>query len=242
MNGELTRLSADRIAAELRRSITQGAYFPRTPLRDAAIAEEFGVSRNTVREALRLLRNDGLVVHQLNKGVIVRSITAEDVRDIYVVRRTLELRAIDDSSVASNELLAALPEAVAESEAAAERGVWRDVGTASLELHRRVVALLASPSLDQFFSTVLARLRLAFTTMKSEEEFQAPWIERDREISELLTTGQRAEAHALMRLYLHDSERQVLDVVRHQNHEPSSRPRAVRKHLSGIREEGVTNS
>ena len=87
-------------------------------------------------------------------------------------------------------------------------------GTASLRFHQALVALLGSARLDDFFRVTIAQLRLAFAVMTDEAEFQAPWVEYDRKICDLIRSGRRQEAKAALRLYLDDSERQVLDAVR----------------------------
>jgi DNA-binding GntR family transcriptional regulator len=58
---------------------------------------ELGVSRNTLREAMRLLAADGLVEVARYRGAVVKTTTAK-VRDIYLVRCTLHLRAVEDSA------------------------------------------------------------------------------------------------------------------------------------------------
>lgn len=215
--------TADRIAAVLRVRITEGRLPPGTPIRDAALANEFGVSRNTVREALRLLGYEGLLTHQLHKGVSVRRMTPADVRDVYTVRRALELRAIEESAVAPVERLDALEDAVRTAEQALRERQWGDVGTASLAFHQRIVALLGSVSLDEFFGVVLARLRLTFALAPDEGRFQVPWVARDRAIADAVLQGRRDDAAAAMRLYLDDSERSVLDVVRAGSRPPQAR-------------------
>lgn len=208
--------TADQVALALRTRITAGLYLPGTPLRDAALAEEFDVSRNTLREALRVLRYDGLVHHQMHKGVVVRTLTPADVRDLYAARRATEVRAVQESSVADEDKLAHLEKTVLEAEHAVRHELWNEVGTASLAFHQALVALLGSPSLDAFFAGVLARLRLAFAVMADEGRFQAPWIPRDRQVWESLAAGRRGDAERYLRVYLDDSERIVLDVLRAQ--------------------------
>ncbi len=205
--------TADRLADALRASLIRGDLPPGTPLRDAAIAARFNVSRNTVREALRLLRAEGLAVHKMHKGTIVRRFDEADVRDMYVVRRTIELRAVEESAFAGPDQLAKLSESVAASEDALAVEDYQALGTASLEFHRNLVSLLGSPTLDEFFEGVLARLRLAFSTA-DEATFQSPWVKRDREINELVQSGQRDLAAAALRAYLDDSEAQVIDFIR----------------------------
>lgn len=214
LSAQAREQTADQIAVELRARITAGSYPPGTPLRDGALAVEFAVSRNSLREALRVLRYDGLVCHQMHKGVVVRTLTPADVRDIYTARRTIELRAVQESGLADDDRFVEVERAVNEAETAVRLGAWDQVGTASLRFHQTLVALLGSVSLDAFFAGVLARLRLAFAVMADEGTFQAPWVPRDREIWQSLSTGRRADAEQRLRIYLDDSERTVLDVLR----------------------------
>lgn len=230
--------AVDRIAAALRQRIIAGELPPGTPLRDGAFAGEFGVSRNTMREALRLLRHDGLLEHRVHRGATVRSLTPDDVRDIYAARRCIELRAVQESAVADEAALAEIASAVQEAERALRSGEWSMVGTASLAFHQAVVALLSSPSLDSFFAGIVARLRLAFAVMADEAAFQRPWVPRDREIWEGIRSGRRTDAEGLLRIYLDDSERMVLDVVRgsvvHRSTDGAQRSGDVRVATPGI--------
>jgi DNA-binding GntR family transcriptional regulator len=198
----------------LRERILSGQLPPGTALREISLAADIEISRNTLREALRQLAAEGLIEQKLYKGATVRTITPEEVRDIYVVRRALEQHAIEESAIAPQEKFATLEKAVATAELAARTGQWQEAGTASLRFHQAVVALLSSDKLNHFFNIVLAQLRLAFSEARSEATFQKSWISRDREISELLCVGKRQEASLAMRLYLADSERIVLDIVR----------------------------
>jgi DNA-binding GntR family transcriptional regulator len=206
--------TAERVATVLRNRIVEGALPSGTPLRESGLATELAVSRNTLREGLRLLSAQGLVAQQLYRGTVVETLTTERVRSIYTARRAIELHAVDESGRAPDDRFAALNEAVTASERAIARAQWQDVGTASLRFHQAVVGLLGSDVLDEFFAQIVAQLRLAFGAARDEADFQAPWVERDREMAELLTAGRRPEARESMRRYLDDSEQSVLDLVR----------------------------
>lgn len=84
-----TRLTADGIYEELRERICLLELPPGTPLREQALAAEFGVSRTPVREALTMLRVDGLVVRQQGGGTSVSSVDFKSIRDVYALRRKL---------------------------------------------------------------------------------------------------------------------------------------------------------
>lgn len=209
-----TAAATERVAASLRERIVQGELTPGTPLREAALSAEFDVARNTLREVLRVLAAEDLVDVQRFRGAVVKVITAEQVRDIYVVRRTLELRAIDESGVCSPQAIKSMVNAVTQAEAAAEAGDWRLVGTRSLQFHQALVSTLGSQRLDSFFASIVAQIRLAFAAVADEADFQRPFVVRDREICDLLAAGSRASAAAALRRYLDTSEQQVSQVVR----------------------------
>ena len=80
----------DRLASAIQARILSGEIPSHARLRQASLAEEFGVSRTPVREALRKLQSAGIVVIEPNRGAIVRGPTPRDVREAYLVRGELE--------------------------------------------------------------------------------------------------------------------------------------------------------
>ncbi len=105
------------ILAELRRVILEGAAPPGTPVPLTEVADLFGVSHIPVREALKTLTGEGLVTHRQNLGYTVAQLTAKELREMYIVRESLEsaalaaavIRATDAdraTAVAANQLLA----------------------------------------------------------------------------------------------------------------------------------------
>ena len=206
--------ATSQIAASLRSRIITGDLVPGAPVRDSTVAGELSVSRNTAREALSLLRHEGLLDHRNHQGFVVRTLTTADVRDIYAARVALELRAVQDAAYAPDEALGEVRQAVEMTETAERAARWEDYASSSLEFHSALVRLLGSPLLDQFFDTILGRLRLAYHAAGDTSSFQRPWGPRDREIWERLADGDRAGAERLLRGYLHDSELTVLDMVR----------------------------
>ncbi len=79
-----------RVFQKLREDILSGKYKEHEELKEVAIGEELGVSRTPVREAFRQLELEGLIQIVPNKGAYVTSITAKDVKDIYMIRSLLE--------------------------------------------------------------------------------------------------------------------------------------------------------
>ena len=79
-----------RVAEGLRDAIRRGDYAPGTRLLQAEVAERFGASRVPVREALRILENEGLVRLVANTGAWVSSLTLAECEEIYRMRERLE--------------------------------------------------------------------------------------------------------------------------------------------------------
>ena len=130
---------ADRVAAELRLQLAEGVLLPGTRLTESTIAEDLGVSRNTVREAFAELAAERLVVRLPNRGIFVASLGPGDVHDVYTVRRAIEVSAI--STGGSPERVAAVRAAVEEGKAAAAAGDEEALGTANQHFHGAIVAL-----------------------------------------------------------------------------------------------------
>lgn len=79
-----------RVFHKLREDILNGKYKEHEELKEVAIGEELGVSRTPVREAFRQLELEGLIQIVPNKGAYVTGINAKDVKDIYMIRSSLE--------------------------------------------------------------------------------------------------------------------------------------------------------
>ena len=84
------RTTPDLIADELREEIRLGVLAGGQPLPQEELANRFGVSRIPVREALLRLEGEGLVAVYPNRGAVVTRFTADEVREIYHLRRLLE--------------------------------------------------------------------------------------------------------------------------------------------------------
>jgi DNA-binding GntR family transcriptional regulator len=92
------RSSVDRVGDGLRQAILDGRLPPGERLRQISIALEYGTSRIPVREALRQLASEGLVVLQTHAGARVARLDPEELEEIYVLRELLEPFAIARSA------------------------------------------------------------------------------------------------------------------------------------------------
>jgi DNA-binding GntR family transcriptional regulator len=208
----LTRVgTAERVTEILREQIAAGLFPPGTRLSEERIAEALGVSRNTLREAFRLLGHENLVVHQLNRGVFVRVLTAAEASDLYLLRQIVERAALDVTARRGTPDLDRIVNAVEQAEAAAAENRWHEVATLDLQFHQELVALAHSPRLDDLMQHLLAELRLAFHTMSGTRQFHEPYLVRNRFIVTLLQNGKLDRATTELRKYLEDALSQLLE-------------------------------
>ncbi len=200
--------TAERVADILRDRIARGCFAPGARLSEDSIGGALGVSRNTLREAFRLLTHERLLVHQLNRGVFVRIVTVQDLVDIYRVRELVEcaiVRGLGDPPYDLKPVEAA----VAAGESAVREGAWQELSTANIRFHQALVGLAGSPRTDDLMRGLFAELRLVFHVMDDPRRFYQPYLARNRQILEELRQGRPAAAERLLARYLEDSRRQL---------------------------------
>jgi DNA-binding GntR family transcriptional regulator len=205
---------------QLRAAIVENRYRPGQRLIEQRIAAELGLSRTPVREALRILQAEGLVVSERNRGAIVRPLSPTEVVDLYGLRIRLESYAAELAAERITEQ--ELGELV---EAADEFGAVRhDVDVSTIEGVRRLnVAnrrlhdrILAAARHDRL-ATMLARtvdIPLVFQAFRS---FGPAEIERSDVFHHLIVEaiGRRdgARAAGLMAEHIAQGRDAVLDAL-----------------------------
>jgi DNA-binding GntR family transcriptional regulator len=202
--------TAELVANVLRENVIDGSLPPGTRLSEEAIGNLLGVSRNTLREAFRLLSHENLLVHELHRGVFVRRLYAADVADIYRMRRVLETAGVRAAGTAAPEAVREVQHYVDEGQAAADIDDWVAVGTANMRFHRAITALLGSPRADETMARLLAELRLAFHVMGEPRTFHEPYLDHNIRIATLLAEGDYERAEQKLLAYFDAAEAQLL--------------------------------
>jgi DNA-binding GntR family transcriptional regulator len=111
------------VAEELRRRIVSGEYAGGEQIRQEAVAEELGVSRIPIREALLQLESEGLVVIHTHKGAVVASLSPEDAVDLFEARLVLESMLLRKAvEAAADDDIARIAASLAEYERAVRNG------------------------------------------------------------------------------------------------------------------------
>jgi len=135
-----------RVERAMRRDIISGALAPGGRLRVAALSTRYGVSHIPVREALRQLEGDRLVVIDPHKGAILRGVTPKFVRDMHDTRAALETLLVRNAAERiTAEGAEELAQLAAAYEQAAAIGQAAAMVEANLALHRRIAILADNP-------------------------------------------------------------------------------------------------
>lgn len=162
------RSTPEQIARGLTRLVLSGELPPGRPLRESVIASELRVSRNTVREAVRLLERSGLVRYEINRGAVVREPSEADLHDLYQARLAIEVGAAWIAHESAGAVTAA-KEALDQLRAALATGTAEAAICADLDFHAALVASAGSSRLDDAFASMLNELRLYLTILFTDD-------------------------------------------------------------------------
>lgn len=205
--------TSGQAASAIRDAILAGQIPPGTPLREAALAAELAVSRNTVREAARILEGESLVRYQMNRGIVVTEITAEDIRDIYAARSAAELAGVN--ALAANRdsaIYRRLAELVERIEIAHATGDTAQVLESDRLFHATLVSAAASPRLSQFHARLQQEQRLALALAEQSSRQLGRTADDHRDLLGALR-GSRSWARAQLTKHLHAGNAELQRLV-----------------------------
>lgn len=210
--GQLQRQdTVERVAELLRTRILAGEIAPGQRLSEEALGKALEISRNTLREAFRLLGRQRLVEHHFHRGVFVRELAPEDVQDLFETRRALGAWALLNGNPENSEALAGMREALKAAEKAAARSTWDAVGQADLAFHQSLELLAESPRLAAAMELTLTEFRLALAASADAQAMHETSIARNRQLLELIEQGRTDEAYEMLMDQLDTAEAQLLD-------------------------------
>jgi DNA-binding GntR family transcriptional regulator len=147
--------------AALRRLILAGEYKPGERLVEERLTERLGISRPPLREAMRVLQQEGLVVTSPRRGAMVTPLTAQDVHEIYTLRFALDRLAVElGVPVRDPRDLEPLRAALAGIERAAGSGDLAGLLEENIRFHTALCGLAKHRRLMQAYEALTLQLRL----------------------------------------------------------------------------------
>lgn len=231
--GPRTTTLVDEVAFAIEKAILEGEHAPGAELRQEELCAALGVSRTPVREALRRLEAQGLIVVRPNRGAFVRRMARDEVVDLYRVRAELEGWACELACERiTDEVLADLEDAQIMLEHASDGlldMLGREGGTArETRLHERLREandrfhlVLHDASGSPLLGRLIAQTWNAFPkdyawrTLAQKEEALALNTTQHRAIIEALRDRDKGAAREAMRSHVEHSGRLI---VRHLDH------------------------
>ncbi|HOI80750.1 MAG: GntR family transcriptional regulator [Thermovirgaceae bacterium] len=197
--------ATEQVYRELRRRIFLKELKPGQRLPEAALASTLSVSRTPVREALRILANEGLVDLIPNSGARLASPSLDEVRESYEVREHLEVIAAAKAARNITPVqLCLLEEAIDE-----EEGIFvsRDLERyleVNIRFHRIIAEASRNRTLSEYVANILARTYVYMVFFESFFDFDTnPSLDEHREIVKALRQRDESLTVDLMRKHVH---------------------------------------
>jgi DNA-binding GntR family transcriptional regulator len=200
--GRATRFTLrESVIDRVRGCVVDGTLRGGTHLAEVELSESLGVSRATLREALRQLQQEGILVQDERGRVFVREVTAQEVRDIFEVRTGLEQVAV--------RRLCALPDravVVAELRAKLERlrhpvSLADDV-EADLAFHDAICALAGNPTLQRAWADISGLIRITMISAGPGPARENMAYDRHRPIVDLVEAGDAEAARRFIETHM----------------------------------------
>jgi DNA-binding GntR family transcriptional regulator len=204
---------ADQVAGILRQRILAGELRSGTALPEVSLSLALGVSRNTLREAVRILALEGLLKRDIHRGVSVSHLSIADVQEIYQLRRMLEIPAVYAASKATSEILAEMRALVDEYESAVHARDWVLAVNVDLQFHSKLIHFHRNNRLETFYQKLVGELRMGMVLVDRVHDDPGGLIPVHREICELLAAGKLKKCAALLAKHLDDSEFRLRSIV-----------------------------
>jgi DNA-binding GntR family transcriptional regulator len=191
------------VYAALREAILTRQLPGGTPLIEANLAQQFGVSKTPIREALQRLAHGGLVDMELARGATVHTLTLDEIRDIFEMRLLLEPLALRQSApLMTADDLVALETVLTEAAGALEAGDYPNLSALNGRFHGLLYSRAANHLLVRWLDSLSDRRRLITMHGWAMENRSGREWEEHRGIFEALTAGDTEAAAARLAAHI----------------------------------------
>ncbi|MEX1146745.1 MAG: GntR family transcriptional regulator [Sphingomonadales bacterium] len=209
------KTTAAEVATFLRRRIVGGHYEAGQFLRQEAIAQELGVSRLPVREALALLEAEGFVVREKYRGALIPRLSTSEIAEIYQLRGMLEPHLLEHAIPnITPDVIAEGRRLIEDSRACEDANDWADL---NWSFHKALYLPANLPLCMQMLEQLLMRADRYLKMQRNlSRESQQESDGQHQHILDLIAGGKGNEALAVLREHISwnaDDVRQTLDRI-----------------------------
>jgi len=202
----------DQVLVALRQRIVNGDYAPGERLTEDRLAEDFGVSRNPVREALRVVQAEGFVVMVPRRGAVVASPDATTIADMFAVRQRLEtLAARLAAERASAADVVVLRELLDAARQATDQVQFARVAELNSQLHLKVIDISGNRWLSAMASALYLHVQWVFR-MGAAHRAPHSWVEHIR-LVDAIEAGDPDAAEAAAMAHVDAASTAALDTL-----------------------------
>ena len=200
----------DVVFNTLRNAILTGELSPGERLMEIKLADKLGVSRTPIREAIRKLELEGLVVNTPRKGAEVANISAEDLRDVLEVRRSLEVLAISLAcDKMTDETLELLYENIDAFKHSIDAKATSDIASVDVTFHDIIYKATGNNRLIQILNNISEQMyRYRFEYIKNKESWNR-LVEEHMNIYEAIKNRDKDLAVKSILLHIDNQERDI---------------------------------
>lgn len=205
----------DVVFNTLRKAILTGSLKPGERLMEVHLANKLGVSRTPIREAMRKLELEGLVVMIPRRGAEVAQITEKSLNDVLEVRKALDALSVELACERiTEEEIAELKTACEEFEQATKGKDASVIAKADVRLHDIIVQATGNQRLLQLVNNLSEQMyRYRFVYIKDESQHEK-LIEEHKEIYESILIRDKERASAAARLHIDNQEKSIIRQIR----------------------------
>ena len=205
----------DVVFNTLRKAILTGQLKPGERLMEVHLAGKLGVSRTPIREAIRKLELEGLVIMIPRRGAEVAQITEKSLKDVLEVRRALDALSVELACVRiTDEEIKELAEACHAFEAATREKDASVIAKADVALHDIIVQATGNRRLKQLVNNLSEQMyRYRFVYIKDESQHDKLIAEHKKIYESILNRDSRAAAEAA-KLHIDNQERSIINQIR----------------------------
>ena len=201
----------DEVFNKLRQRILRGSLKPGERLMEIHLAEQLGVSRTPIREAIRMLELEGLVKMIPRKGAQVASISREDLQDVLEVRKALDTLAVKLACERiSQEEIEKLKEAEAEFERTLKFSDTTQIAEADVAFHDVIQASSKNKRLKSMISNLAERIyRYRYEYIKQQSDGGKTLVDEHRMIIRYIEEKNVEKAIEAIELHIDNQESSI---------------------------------
>lgn len=202
----------DVVFNTLRQAILKGELKPGERLMEIQLAQRLGVSRTPVREAIRKLELEGLVLMIPRKGAEVAEITVKDLEDVLEVRTALEELAVKDACEnITEEQLEKLEQANEAFRKALEGDDLIACGKADMEFHEIIYDATNNRRLIQILNNLREQMYRYRMEYLKDRDMYPVLLEEHKAIRKALDCHDREKAGAAIRVHIENQKESIIN-------------------------------